>query len=185
LKERKPCVAFSLNNSALIPCACEGQWESAVSMVIGNHLFKKGGFMHNPDFDINRNQYFASHCTCPMEMHGPGKGELKFRVRPFMHHLPKTAAVDVELPRGERVFVTRYLHSQNRIFVYTGSIVDSPESTVAGGCTTRFIIDIDKIDDVCSIYHCPHPLVYCGTVTEAQRIKSFAKLTKLEFVGNV
>jgi hypothetical protein len=184
LKERKPCIGFSLNNSALIPCACEDYPDSAMSMMIGSHLLKRGGFMHNPEFDIDRNQYYGAHCTSALEMYGPGKGEMPFRVRPFAHQLPKTAALDLQFPPGEKVFLMKYI-PQNRIFAYTGTMVGSPEINTAGGCATRFVMNVDKVDDVCSIYHGPHPILYCGTAMEAKRIKAFAMLTQLDFIGNV
>ena len=185
LKERKPCIAFSLCNSALIPCACEGCTDSAMSLMIGAQLFKRGGFMHNPEFDIDRNQYYGAHCTCALELHGPGKGETPFRIRPFTHQLPKTAALDVRMTPGERVFVMKYIPPENRIFTYTGTMVGSPEINTAGGCATRFVMDVDKVDDVCSIYHGPHPILYLGSPTEAKRLKMFAKLNRLEFTGNI
>ena len=185
LKERKPCIAFSLNNSSLVPCACEDQPDSAMTLMIGSHLFRRGGFMHNPEFDIDRNQYYGAHCTCALEMHGPGKGALPFRIRPFTHQLPKTAALDVKMPPGEKVFLTKYIPSGNHMFAYTGTMVGSPEINTAGGCATRFIMNVDKIDDICSIYHGPHPILYFGNATEAKRMKMFAKLTRLEFIGNI
>ena len=185
LQERKPCVAFSLNNGALVPCACEDNWGSAISLMIGTHLLKRAGFQHNPEFDIDRNQYYGAHCTCALELYGPGKGEKPFRIRPFTHQLPKTAAIDVQMTPGEKVFVLKYLPAQKQIFAYTGTMVGSPEINVAGGCATRFVMDVDKTDDVCTIYHGPHPILYIGSVMEARRIKAFAKLAQLEFVGNV
>jgi len=185
LKERKPCIGFSLNNGALVPCACEDNWDSAISMMIGTKLFKRGGFMHNPEFDVERNQYYGSHCQCPLKLHGPDKPEIPFRIRPFVHQLPKTAALDVRIPPGEKMFLMKYIPPQNRIFAYTGTMVASPEINTAGGCATRFVMDIDKVDDVCSIYQGPHPILYLGTPMEAKRIKAFAKLATLEFVGNV
>ena len=185
LKERKPCIAFSLNNGALIPCACEDASDSAMSMMIGTHLFKRGGFQHNPEFDVDRNQYYGAHCTCALELNGPGKGGKPFRIRPFTHQLPKTAAIDVQMTPGEKVFLMKYIPPQNRIVAYTGTMVGSPEINTAGGCATRFVMDVDKVDDVCSIYQGPHPILYCGSVMEAKRIKAFAKLAKLEFLGNV
>jgi len=185
LEERKPCIAFSLNNSALIPCGCEDFAESAMSLMIGAKLFKRGGFLHNPGFDVERNQYYGTHCTSPLELHGPGKGEMPFRIRPFMHHLPKTAAIDVQMTPEEKVFLMKYIPWENRIFAYSGTMVGSPEVTVAGGCATRFVMNVDKVDNICSIYQGCHPILYYGTVMEARRLKSFAKLTKLEFVGNV
>ena len=185
LKERKPCIAFSLNNSAVIPCACEDDANSALSLMVGAQLFRRGGFQHNPEFDVERNQYYGAHCTCALELNGPGKGEKPFRIRPFTHQLPKTAAIDVQMTPGEKAFVMKYLPQQNQIAAYTGTIVGSPEINTAGGCATRFVMDVDKVEDVCSIYIGPHPIMYCGTVMEARRLKAFAKLAKLEFVGNV
>jgi len=185
LKERKPCIAFSLGNSALIPCACEDFPDSAMSLMLGAQLFKRAGFMHNPEYDIDRNQYYGSHCTCALELRGPGKGEIPFRIRPFTHQLPKTAALDVQMPPGERVFLMKYIPPQDRVFAYTGTMVGSPEINTAGGCATRFVMDVDKTDDVCSTYQGPHPILYFGTATEAKRVKAFAKLVGLEFVGNV
>ena len=185
LEERKPCIGFSLNNSALIPCACEDFPDSAMSLMIGAHLFRRAGFQHNPEFDIDRNQYYGSHCTCALELHGPGKGEKPFRIRPFTHQLPKTAALDVKMTPGDKIFLMKYIPPQHRIIAYSGTMVGSPEMNTAGGCATRFVMDVDKVEDVCSIYQGPHPIMYCGTAMEARRIKAFAKLTGLEFVGNV
>ena len=185
LKERKPCVAFSLNNSALIPSACEDFPDSALTMMAGSYMLKRGGFMHNPDFDVYRNQYYASHSTCPFEMHGPGTKPMPYRIRAFQHQLPKTAAVDVRMTPGEKVFLSKYVPSNNQIRTYTGTMVGSPEVNIAAGCATRCIVDIDKVDDVCSMYLGPHPILYYGNAMEAMRMKMFAKLTRLDFLGNL
>ena len=185
LKERKPCISFSLNNSSLVPCACEDYPDSAMTLMIGAHLFRRGGFQHNPEFDIDRNQYYGAHCTCALEMRGPGKGALPFRIRPFTHQLPRTAAIDVRMPPGEKVFLTKYISANDHVFAYTGTMVGSPEINTAGGCATRFVMDVDKIDDICSIYHGAHPILFFGNATEAKRMKMFAKLNRLEFIGNI
>lgn len=185
LKERKPCIGFSLLNSELIPCACEGNLEGAITMLLGSLLFKRGGFMHNPEFDINRNQYYGAHCTCALKMFGPDKPELPFRIRPFTHQLPKTAALDVKMPQGQKAIVTKYLPEQKALFGYTGKIVDNPEMTIAGGCATRFLMDIDKLENVCDMYHGVHPILYLLDPEQAERLKVFAKLSRLEWIGNV
>jgi hypothetical protein len=89
------------------------------------------------------------------------------------------------MPPGEKVFQMKYIPSRDQVFAYTGTMVGSPEINTAGGCATRFVMDVDKTDDVCSIYHGPHPILYFGTATEAKRIKAFAQLVGLEFIGNV
>ena len=185
LANRKPCIGFSLLNGALTPCGCENSPDSTMTLMLGAYLLQRAGFQHNPGFDVERNQYYGSHCTCALEMHGPGKGEKPFRIRPFTHQLPQTAAIDVQMTPGEKVFLSKYVPGQSRIFVYTGTMVGSPEMNVAGGCATRFVMDLDKVDDAMSTYHGAHPILFVGTPMEAKRIKVFAKLAGLEFVGNV
>lgn len=185
LAERKPCVGFSLCNSNLIPCACEDQPDSALSLLLGNLLLDRGGFLHNPDFDINRNQYYGSHCTCALELDGPGKGELPFLIRPFTHQRPKTAALDVQFPEGKDVFVTKYVSAKNEIATYTGKILGSPAINTAGGCATRFLMQVDRLEDVCTMYSGPHPILFFGDKNDAMRFKVFAKLYGVDWVGNV
>ena len=185
LEHRKPCISFSLNNSALLPCACEDFPDSAMSMMLGSLLFDRGGFMHNPEFDINYNQYYGSHCTSALELHGPGKREVPFKIRPFSHHLPPTPALDLQFKPGQKIFVAKYVPPQNMLFAYTGEMVGSPDIEIAGGCASRFLMNVDKLEDVCDMYHGPHPIMYYGDASEAKWLKTFAKLYKMNWAGNV
>lgn len=184
LKERKPCIGFSLLNSELVACACEDQPDSALTLVLGSLLFKRGGFMHNPEFDIDRNQYYGAHCTSALKMYGPEKEELPFRIRPFTHQAPKTAALDIEMPPGGSGVVTKYVPGKKLLCAYSGRIDHSPEINVAGGCATRFIMDIDKLENVCDMYNGPHPILYLVEPALPRRLKVFAKLAGLEWQGN-
>lgn len=185
LGHRKPCVSFSINNSRLVTSACENFHDSAMTMMLGSLLFDRGGFMHNPDFDINRNQYFGSHCTSPLELRGPGKGQSKFMIRPFMHHLPASPALDVQFEPKERIFVTKYLPAQSTICGYTGEMIGSIDSEITGGCASRFLMDVDKLEDVCSMYQGPHPIMYYGDKDMALRLKIFTQLNRMKWIGNV
>ena len=185
LKERKPCISFSLNNSALVPCACEDFPDSAMSMMLGSLLLDRGGFMHNPEFDVNDNRYYGSHCTSALELYGPGKETVPFMIRPFTHQLPQTAALDLQFKPGERVFVAKYIPTSKTIFAYTGEMVGSVDIDIAGGCASRFLMQVDKLEDVCEMYHGPHPIMYYGDLELAKRFRTFAKLYKMNWVGNV
>jgi hypothetical protein len=185
LKDRKPCVSFSLHNSALVPCACEDFPDSAMTLMLGRWLWDRTGFMHNPDFDINRNLYYGAHCTCPTKLQGPGGPSQSFGIRPFFHQLPKTAALDVQWTPGEPVILAKYVPTEKLLSCFTGKIVNSPLSTTAGGCATRALVEIDKVDDVCSIYVGPHPILFCGDAAHARRIKIFARLYGLSLKSNV
>jgi hypothetical protein len=185
LKDRKPCVSFSLNNSALMPCACEDQPDSAMTLMLGRWLLDRPGFMHNPDFDINRNLYYGAHCTCPTQLHGPAGPSKPYWIRPFFHQLPKTAALDVQWTPAEPVLLAKYVPHEKLLSCWTGKIIESPLSTAAGGCATRALVAIDRVDDVCSVYVGPHPVLFCGDARQARRIKIFANLYGLALKGNV
>lgn len=184
LKHRKPCIGFSLHNSAVVqPCACEDQPESLVTMMIANRLFGRGGFMHNPEFDINRNLYYGSHCTSPLRLFGPDAPNEEFHIRPFTHQLPKTAALDVHFRKGQQGVIVRY-RGDYSLSGYTGEIVESPDMEVAGGCASRFLMRMDDMKDVTEMYRGVHPILYYVTPDLPQRLKMFANLCKMKWAGN-
>lgn len=185
LKERKPCIGFSMLNSMLSPCACEDQMDSLITIMLGNHLLDRGGFLHNPEFDTERNQYYGSHCTTPLQMYPSyeNKPELPFYIRPFAHMLPKTAAIDCRMPENEQCLIAKFT-IDGIISAFTGRIVSSPEFTQAGGCTTRFRMDVDKLEDVCSMYRGPHPILFLTEPEKARWFKMYAKLYKYSWKGN-
>ena len=187
LKERKPCVGFSLLNSVLSPCACEDQADSLISMMLGNHLLDRAGFLHNPDFDTERNEYYGSHCTTALQMYPDyqKKPELPFFIRPFSHMLPKTAAIDARFPEDAPGLITKFTFD-GMLSAYTGRIISSPEITSAGGCTTRFRMNMEKLEDVCEMYRGPHPILFLTDGTEQARwFRMYAKLYKYDWRGNV
>jgi len=185
LQHRKPCLSFATNNGLLIPCGCENDFNATLTMMIGRLLFERGGFQHNPEFDTSRNQYFASHCTCTTKLKGPVGASQDYFVRPFFHQLPKTAALDVQWTPDEPVTLVRYNSADDSIACWTGKVINSPASPPTGGCATRVLVDIDKVDDVCDIYTGPHPILYCADKGMARRVKVLAKIQKISTVGNI
>jgi hypothetical protein len=182
LKHRKPCLSFSINNGALVPCGCENDLNATLTLMLGANLFGRGGFQHNPEFDTEENLYFASHCTCTTRLHGPGAKETSYTLRPFFHQMPKTLALDVNWPAGERITLAKYHRDENRLDAWAGDIIDSPQCPPSGGCATRVLARMDKIDDICSIYPGPHPVVWCGDF--ARHAKTFARLYQLDIRTN-
>ncbi len=182
LKHRKPCLSFSLNNGNLIPCGCENHLDATLTLMLGASLFGRGGFQHNPDFDTERNQYYASHCTCTTKLHGPKEKESPYRLRPFFHQLPKTVAFDVEWPPGEPATLCKYQSGKSVLDAWRGQVIGSPTCPPAGGCATRALVSIDGVTDVCSVYSGPHPVLYCGDFT--RHAKVFAQLYGLAIRTN-
>ena len=182
LKHRKLCLSFSINNGALVPCGCENDLNASLSLMLGANLFGRGGFQHNPEFDTEENLYFASHCTCTTKLHGPDAKDAPYALRPFFHQMPKTLALDVDWPAGERITLAKYHRDENRLDAWCGDIIDSPQCPPSGGCATRVLARMDNVDDICSIYPGPHPVVWCGDF--GRHAKTFAQLYQLEIRTN-
>jgi len=172
LKHRKPCLRFALNNGALVPCGCENDLNATLSLMLGAGLFGRGGFQHNPDFDTERNLYYASHCTCAPRLRGPTGPAVPYGLRPFFHPLPKSLALDVQWPAGESVTLLKYQTGRKLLCAWSGTVVDSPACPPAGGRATRVLARIHDVADICSIYPGPHPILYCGDF--ARHAKVFA-----------
>ncbi|MBM4154642.1 MAG: hypothetical protein FJ221_06385 [Lentisphaerae bacterium] len=182
LKHRKPCLSFALNNGALVPCGCENDLNASLSLMLGAALFGRGGFQHNPEFDTERNRYFASHCTCTTRLHGPRGPDVVYDLRPFFHQQPKSLALDVQWPAGERATLFKLQTATKTIDAWRGTVVDSPACPPTGGCATRVLLDLDGVADVCSVYAGPHPILYCGDF--AKHAKVFARFYGLEIRTN-
>ncbi|MBE0537562.1 MAG: hypothetical protein IH624_18000 [Phycisphaerae bacterium] len=185
LEHRKPCLSFATNNGSLIPCGCENDFNATLTMMLGRLLFERAGFQHNPEFDTSRNQYFASHCTCATKLKGPAGPSQKYLVRPFFHQLPKTAALDVQWTPDEPVTLVKYNSADETITCWTGKVISSPTSPPTGGCATRVLVDIDKVEDICEIYSGPHPILYCADRAMARRVKVLSHMYNLKLVGNI
>lgn len=182
LKHRKPCLSFAWNNGRLVPCGCENDLNASLSLMLGAGLFGRGGFQHNPDFDTERNLYFAAHCTCTTKLHGPQAAEAAYDVRPFFHQMPKTLALDVQWPAGEPVTLFKYQSDKRSLDAWRGHVQSSPATPPTGGCATRVLVQLDGVPDVCSVYAGPHPILYCGDFARQARV--FAQLFGLPIRTN-
>jgi hypothetical protein len=97
----------------------------------------------------------------------------------------KTPAIDVQWPPEQPVFMAKYYSEQQKLCCWTGRVVTSPTCPPAGGCATRVLLDIDRVDDICDIYPGPHPILFCGDRGQARALKVFAHLYHLQCEGNV
>jgi len=182
LEHRKPCLSFALNNGRLIPCACENDLSAALTLMLGESMFDRGGFQHNPEFDTEENLYFGAHCTCTTRLHGPNAKPAPYLLRPFFHQMPKTLALDVQWPEGETVTLCKYHSDKKLLDAWTGEVVSSPTCPPTGGCATRVLVKVRDVPDVCGIYPGPHPVLFCGDF--ARQLKVFADLYELEIRTN-
>ena len=103
----------------------------------------------------------------------------------FFHQLPKTAALDVQWTPGEPVLLAKYLSGQDTLWCWTGKAIESPGCPPTGGCATRLLMEIDRLDDVCKAYHGAHPVFFYGDRGDARRLKAFARMYRLKLDGNL
>lgn len=93
--------------------------------------------------------------------------------------------MDVQWTPGEPVTLLKYLSEKNTVACWTGKAIESPTSPPTGGCATRVLVDIDKVQDVCDVYSGPHPALFCADAGMARRIKVFSKMYNMGFSGNL
>jgi hypothetical protein len=175
LEHRKPCVTFSLRNGDLTAtCGCENDLRATMTLLLNRYLFGRASFQHNSGYDLVRNHYYATHCTCALRLNGPDQAPQPYKVRPFFHHLPKTPALDVQWTPDTPVILAQMLSEQD-IPYFTGRVVGSPASPPTGGCATRVLVDMD-VDDVSKVWITHHSILMVGTREDARAYDIFRRL---------
>ena len=173
----KPCISFSELNSALIPAACENDLSAAYTQLLGQLLTGRPGFQHNPAFDTERNQYYASHCTCPAQLQGPEGPKSPYLLRRFAHTNEGSCAVQVFWKEDDPVTMVRYHHGEApKLDVYAGRVATSYPMPPVGGCTTNVAVKLTDRRDACAVQG-HHNLLFSGDY--ARRFRLFANLYKL------
>jgi hypothetical protein len=174
----KPCMAFARLNGQLIPATCENDFPAMYTQLLGQLLTGRPGFQHNPCFDTERNHYYGSHCTCPTELRGPGKGGSPYLLRRFAHTNEGSCAIQVFWKADDPVTMVRYHPGQPpSLDVYEGRVVASHPMPPAAGCTTNVEIKLTDRADACMVEG-HHNLLFCGDF--GRRFRLFAQLYGME-----
>jgi hypothetical protein len=173
----KPCLSFATLNSQLVPAACENDLPAAFTQLLGQLLVGRPGFQHNPCYETEANHYYASHCTCPTRLNGPGGPARPYLLTRFAHTNEGSCALQVFWNPGDPVTMVRYYPGKSpALDVYAGTVVKSHPMPPAGGCTTNVEIAITDRDDACQVRG-HHNLLFCGDF--ARHFRLFAQLYQL------
>ncbi len=173
----KPCMSFAALNSQLIPAACEMDVPALCTMMTGQLLFGRPGFLHNMAVETERNHYYASHCTCATRMYGPDGPELPYLLRRFAHTNEGSCAIQVFWKEGDPATLVRvYPGGPARMDVYAGRVFASHPMPPVGGCTTNVEVQLlDRTDAMMAVGH--HNVLFCGDFARAFR--QFAQLYRI------
>ena len=129
------CLSLGLMNSLGLPCACEGDIPSLISMHVLNRIMGCAGFQANPSrIDVNKKQMVLAHCTLPLNM-----------VDNYYLNTHFESGIGVAI-KGElkEEVITIFKLSKNLkdYFVTTGKIIKNLNETNL--CRTQIEISVDE-----------------------------------------
>lgn len=129
------CLSLGLMNSLGLPCACEGDIPSLISMHVLNQITGFSGFQANPSrIDVNKKEMVLAHCTLPLNM------VEKYSLNT---HFESGIGVAIKGELKEDV-ITIFKLSKNLkdYFVTTGKIIRNLNETNL--CRTQIEISVDE-----------------------------------------
>ncbi len=165
------CLALSFLNSSDAYCgACEGDLDSAVSLIIMKKLTGMSPWMANP-IVLEQDKLTLAHCSAPFEN---GYDRLTLRSH---HESKKGVSPQVELPVDRTVTIMRIGNHMNNIQFFTGKALRNPDINT---CRTRLQIQVDDLQSYMEkTLGCHYTMVY-GDHTEL--LKIFSKLARLTII---
>jgi len=168
-----PCMGYMDLRDAGIPAGCQNELDPALTLMLVENLFGKGGFQQNPAFDTERNLYCGSHCTSPSRLEGPKSSPQPYILR--SHAEAGVGAVpEVIWPEGMDVTMAYYTSGQKpRMIVYSGKIVGRLDTPPAGGCRTNLVMTINELRDVTEMKGA-HQIIFAGN--HARQLRAFCQL---------
>ena len=111
------CLAVShVNERTRFVAACEGDLDSAVTMLLMKRFTDKGLWMANPNLQADGSINFA-HCTAPLSVCGQ---TCRFRLRNH-HESGRGVSPEVDFPTGGRVTLCRYSAAEGKLTVQGGT----------------------------------------------------------------
>lgn len=133
------CLGVSYINE-MTPCiaSCEGDMDSALTMLMVKSLTGKAGFMANPALCAQDTVHF-SHCTLPLDVCG---APLSYVLRSH-HESGIGVSIQADIPAGLAVTACRYAGAENALTLSRG--VTAPGAYRAA-CRTQTYVKLDDFD---------------------------------------
>lgn len=177
-KHVPPCMAFMNLRDQGLPAGCQSDLNATLTLLLVQYLFDRPGFQQNASMDTAQNLYFGAHCTCPSHMNGtdtpPEPYVLRSHAEAGWGCVPR-----VLLTKGQEATIAQYVTGDvPKMYVYTGSIVDCPESV--GGCRTNVQMTINEVDDVRNVKGM-HQIVFYGN--RGRELREYCQLHGIEAVA--
>jgi hypothetical protein len=128
------CLTFSKLNDLGFVGACEGDMDSALTMLLFAYAFRVPGFISDPVVDNSKNALVHFHCTSATKMDGPSGQRLPFTIR-TQTDSKGGVSLEVENRVGQPVTCAK-LVNLDTMLVTSGKIIETSTSPMA--CRTQF-----------------------------------------------
>jgi len=134
-----PCLGFvEMNNGGLVG-GCEGDLQSAITMLAIGDLVGRPGYISDPVIDLANHRIIYAHCVAPTKVFGPQGPSNPYHVRSHSED-HKGAAVRSLLPLGYLTSTMKIIPGQKRILFHQGKAVDNIDEDKA--CRTKLACEV-------------------------------------------
>lgn len=134
------CLGVSyLNDCTKYVAACEGDVDSAITMLCMKQLAKTKLWMANPGLHPDKTVNF-SHCTAPLDLHNCGKCPYTLRSH---HESGIGTSLQVEYPVEQTVTACRISNDAKQMTVQLGTTLQGVYETA---CRTQVYVKFDDFD---------------------------------------
>jgi L-fucose isomerase-like protein len=134
-----PCLGFSeLNNGDQVG-VCEGDLNSAITMLTMRHLINRPGYISDPVIDTSKNQVIYAHCVAPQKVFGPEGPVNPYRIRSHAED-NNGAAVQSMMPLGYMTTTIEFFLNRRELSIHQGKTVANIDIDKA--CRSKLAVDL-------------------------------------------
>ncbi len=170
-----PCMSFMDLRDEGVVAGCQNDLDATLTMMIGQQLFERPGFQHNPACDTAKNLFYGSHCTSPRRLEGPAGPGSDYILRNHAEAGVGTVP-QVLWPEGKEITIGQYVVGEKpAMYIYTGRTVTNYDTPPAGGCRTALCAALNEVP-ACELKaeHMLHPTMWLGD--HGARLKGFCRM---------
>jgi len=135
----KGCLAFSKLNDLGLVGACEGDMDSALTMLMFSFAFGVPGFISDPLFDTSKNAVIHAHCTSTTKLDGPAGERAPFLIRTQCDS-NQGVSLEVQMRVGQPITCAK-LANLDTMLISTGKIIELTDY-FDRGCRTQITTEV-------------------------------------------
>lgn len=134
-----PCLGFTELNDAGMVGGCEGDVNSAVTMLAVGTLTGRPGFISDPVIDTSKRQIIYAHCVAPTKVFGFEGPKCPYHIRSHSEDR-KGASVRSLLPLGYQTTTIEIDCSRQKIVLHQGRAAENIDEDKA--CRTKLAVEV-------------------------------------------